>query len=107
LPEYRARECGGTVWVVPLCRLQALWLGAAAVVLLGGSVALAEPTTKPAQTNDVRIAEAIRQLGDGDYQVRERAARELWAVGRDAEPALQKATKHPNPEIARRARSIL
>jgi tetratricopeptide (TPR) repeat protein len=76
-------------------------------VLLGGSVALAGPTTKPAQTNDARIAAAIRQLGDGDYQVRERAARELWAAGREAEPALQQATKHPNPEIARRARAIV
>jgi tetratricopeptide (TPR) repeat protein len=76
-------------------------------VLLGGGVGFGGPTTKPATTGHPGIAEAIGQLGDGDYRVRERAARELWAAGRDAEPALQKATRHPNPEVARRARAIL
>src|SRR5262245_57804530 len=58
--------------------------------------------------SQARIAEAIRQLGDQDFRVRERATQTLWAAGQAAEPALRSAVEEgSDPEIARRARAIL
>ena len=53
------------------------------------------------------IAKAIRQLGDNDYAVHERASKFLWEAGQAAEPALQKALKSDDEEVAVRARTIM
>jgi hypothetical protein len=52
------------------------------------------------------VDELIRQLGDKDFEVREAAARKLMAR-EDAIPALRKAAKSDDVEIARRANEIL
>jgi tetratricopeptide (TPR) repeat protein len=59
-----------------------------------------------AQTQD-DIARAIRQLGDQNFAVREKALMFLWSAGSAAEPALQAALKSGDAEVATRARSIL
>ena len=53
------------------------------------------------------IDRMVQQLGDPHYTVRERASRELWLVGKAAEPALQKALLSSDFEIVYRARQIL
>src|SRR5687767_14941819 len=77
---------------------------------LGGSpflTAAAEPQSKSASLTDSQIAEAIRQLGDQDFDLRKQATRTLWAAGTAAEPALRRALEEGDPEVVRRARSIL
>jgi HEAT repeat protein len=53
------------------------------------------------------IGELIEQLGDDDFMVRERASRELTALGAAARAALQQARNHKDAEVASRARSCL
>jgi tetratricopeptide (TPR) repeat protein len=57
--------------------------------------------------DQAEIACAIAKLGDPDAAVRDRATAGLWAAGKMAEPALQQASNSDDPEIARRARSLL
>jgi hypothetical protein len=58
--------------------------------------------------SDVREIEAlVRQLGDDDFEVRERASRQLIARGRAARPFLEKVLKNRDPEVARRASEAL
>ena len=61
--------------------------------------------TQPAV--DASVSDAVRDLGDADPQVRERATKLLWSRGRAAESALQAAAVGDDPEVARRAKSIL
>ena len=49
----------------------------------------------------------VRDLGSPLYTVREKATRELWALGERARPALTRAVNSPDAEIARRAREVL
>jgi tetratricopeptide (TPR) repeat protein len=65
--------------------------------------AAASATTQTSES----IAALIAGLGDPDPEAREHASKAVWALGRQAEPALQAAAKGRNPEIARRARAIL
>lgn len=65
--------------------------------------AVAAATTQSAES----IATLIAGLGDPDPTARDHASKAVWALGRQAEPALQAAARGPNPEIARRARAIL
>ena len=53
------------------------------------------------------IDRAVRQLGDREYTVRQRASQVLWEAGRAAEPALQKALDSDDLEVVYRARQIL
>ena len=46
-------------------------------------------------------------MGDLKPAVREAAADALWAMGRDAEPALQAASRSDDPEVAERAGALL
>jgi hypothetical protein len=73
-------------------------------------VAAAEPEAPPApattQSAD-SIPALIAGLGDPDPAARDRAAKAVWAMGRQAEPALRAAAAGHNPEVARRARAIL
>ncbi len=49
----------------------------------------------------------IRQLGDDQFKVREKASHQLVSIGARARPYLQAATRDEDPEIARRARDCL
>jgi hypothetical protein len=50
----------------------------------------------------------VRQLGDDEFAARERAGRELEAIGPDARPALRRAfADDPSPEVRLRAGQLL
>src|SRR5262245_144541 len=71
------------------------------IVLLSAAPALAEkPTAEQIQT-------AVKELGDKNFNVREKATNLLWAAGTDAEPAVRGALTSDDPEIVRRARALL
>lgn len=53
------------------------------------------------------IADAVRELGDERFAVRQRAAKWLWQQGLAAEPALKKAAESGDGETRLRARRIL
>lgn len=57
-------------------------------------------------SDERRIDELIKQLGSEDFQVREAATRRLMSR-EDAAPALHKALKSTDAEVARRAAQIL
>jgi hypothetical protein len=54
-----------------------------------------------------RIEEAVVRLGSDEPRKREAAAKELLTFKELAYPALQKAAKNTDPEVARRARELL
>src|SRR5262249_1928150 len=47
-----------------------------------------------------RLATLVRQLGDDSFDVREKASRELMAVGKEALPFLRDAVRSPDLEVA-------
>jgi hypothetical protein len=55
----------------------------------------------------VRFQEAVRLLGDDDFNVREKATAELKAAGRAVLPFLRPAARDPDPEVAHRARRCI
>src|SRR5205807_471475 len=57
------------------------------LIVTGSSVRAAEPTADD-------IARAVKQLGDDDFETREKASRLLWSAGSAAEPALRAAVKN-------------
>lgn len=59
------------------------------------------------EENSQSIARLIRQLGDDAFAAREAATQQLIAVGVPAQPALEVALRHSDPEIRTRARLIL
>lgn len=61
----------------------------------------------PAAPTEEQINQAVRQLGDDDFKVREKASAFLWNAGRPAEKALQQAARSDDIEVARRAKDIL
>jgi len=65
------------------------------------------PSTRPGAPDPNRLRAAVLRLGSGSPRLREQATRELWSVGRAAEPALRAAAEGDDPEVAARARSIL
>ena len=80
----------------------------------------AAPDTRPAAATspaaDARGADrdaadgieaAVVRLGAANPRTREAATRELWAMGKAAEPALREAAEGFDPEVAARARSVL
>lgn len=56
--------------------------------------------------DEAKLAELIRLLGSEEIQTREKAEKELLAVGAPAYPALERAMKDKDPEIRSRAKSI-
>ncbi|HMF13820.1 MAG TPA: PQQ-binding-like beta-propeller repeat protein [Gemmataceae bacterium] len=60
-----------------------------------------------ADGDHARFQTAIRQLGDDDFQVREKATNELKAAGRAVLPYLRLAARDPDAEVAHRARRCL
>jgi hypothetical protein len=61
----------------------------------------------PSPSDQGRLTDAVRRLGDDTFEVRERASQELLAAGRLALPFLRKALQDPDIEIMWRARSCL
>jgi hypothetical protein len=57
--------------------------------------------------DETRIQALIRQLGDDQFKLREKASHQLVSIGSRARPYLQAAVKDDDPEIARRARECL
>ena len=61
----------------------------------------------PLEANSQKIAQLIRLLGDSSFAVREKASKDLVALGESAIPFLQKAQKNPDLEVARRSERCL
>jgi len=60
--------------------------------------------------DDARRSKAkplIRELGNAEFEVREKAERQLLALGEAAVPSLSEAVNDSDPEIARRSRELL
>src|SRR5207244_4307264 len=74
-----------------------------------GTEALLKGRLRPAAPpDDKRIARLIADLDGDDFDTRERAAREVAAIGEAAEPALRKALAgDPSAELRRRAEEVL
>ncbi len=60
-----------------------------------------------AGNEDTRIKTLIRQLGDDDFETREKASAPLVGIGTRARPLLEKAAMDPDVEIVRRAQDCL
>jgi len=52
------------------------------------------------------VDEWVRRLGADSWSEREKATRELWALGEEALPMLEEAAGIADPEVVRRAREI-
>jgi hypothetical protein len=80
----------------------ALTLGVGAPVLAQDT-----PAGKPKETLQQKIDRLIKELGSDGYDAREKAQKDLEAIGKPAVPALQKAAKSKDLEIASRAADAL
>jgi Tfp pilus assembly protein PilF len=65
------------------------------------------PLTVGAQPDAAAIEQAVRQLGDQRFAVREQASKRLWEAGAAAEPALRRVLQGDDAEAVRRARELL
>src|SRR6516162_9138639 len=79
------------------------------VLLAGLAIALAASLPMPAgETADAgKINKLIEQMGSGTFAEREKATRELDAIGVPALEALRKAATSEDAEIKRRAQELL
>jgi hypothetical protein len=75
-------------------------------VLLLGLAGLAPQAAAAAEAVPAQVARLIEQLGSTDFAVRERAGRELEAVGLAALPELRRAANGDDPEVRRRAETL-
>lgn len=60
-----------------------------------------------AELDHERADDLIAQLGSESYPLREAAGNELWALGGQVVPSLEKAATGLNPEIVSRSRALL
>jgi hypothetical protein len=93
-----------------LKRRLAAVLALALTVLTAGAVALRVQTEQgdPAQPADQdRVTKLVRQLGDRLFAKREAASKELEALGAAALPALRRAVASDDPEVRRRADTLV
>src|SRR6516162_2491874 len=60
-----------------------------------------------APPTDAELEQAVRDLSDKRFAVREKASKLLWQAGVSAEPHLKKAEQSSDAETARRAHEIL
>lgn len=65
------------------------------------------PAEEPTPDETARITGLIADLGSEDWGTRDAATRRLAAIGKTARRALQAAARDEDPEVARRATSIL
>ncbi len=104
----RSADCPATVLkVFPARRVSALLVLFAVLACRAPLARGADDPAGAAAVTDTKIAEALRQLGDRDFRVREAATHTLWSAGKAAEPALRAALEGADPESARRIRSVL
>ncbi len=68
---------------------------------------MTNPPVKHATISEAEISKSIGWLGSPRFRVREKASQTLWEAGRAAEPALRKAARSNDPEVAQRAKAIL
>ena len=80
-----------------------VWIGLA----LATSGAMGEPAEQGEMPSDAKVDRLIEQLGDDNYQVRQRAQDELAQLGFEACDALTVASEHDDLEIASRAKYLL
>jgi predicted Zn-dependent protease len=78
----------------------------ALVIGIGGALAWADSPPAPIPGTD-EIDQLVRQLGDKRFPIREQASKKLWQIGSAAEPALRRALKDPDVEIAQRSKALL
>jgi hypothetical protein len=89
-------------------RYAAPWLGFC--LLAGWNLALAAqpPSDGPAKkVTPERLQQLVEQLGHPRFTVRDKATRELEALGPDALPALRQAAKSPDAETRSRAEKLI
>lgn len=79
--------------------ISAAWIVTVAAILPEN--ALAEDTKQP------QVTKLIQQLGDDNFETREKAQQTLIDLGQQAVPLLQKAAESTNAEVAFRARQAL
>lgn len=75
-----------------------------ALILACGSNSNAAPVPEVTQE---QIDRWVRELGDENFEVREKASEELWKVGERAEKAVEKALASKDAEVRRRAQELL
>ena len=62
------------------------------------------PATQPAASDPFSL---VKQLGEGELQSRDAAAKQLREIGKNAIPALKYGVKSTNPEIKTRCQSLI
>ncbi len=77
------------------------WLWMILALLLVPPALAAPPTV--AIPDDAKVARLIAELANEDFETRERANKELLALGKAALPGLQRAIASNDPEVRRRA----
>jgi hypothetical protein len=79
------------------------------LALLGLGIGLAVSVDRPASADDDadRIAKLVKQLGSTRFAERDRAKRELEALGATALDALRQAARSKDPETSRRAGELV
>ncbi|GEM_PF-1880298 len=78
------------------------------VPIVAGLTLMIPPPTSVGETpNQKRIDKLIEQLGSSNFAEREKASRELAAIGVPALDALRQATKSEDAEVRKRAEEIL
>jgi hypothetical protein len=75
--------------------------------LLCFQVAADDPAAKESQVTQQDIQQAIEALDNASFQVREKAAKDLWGFGKQAKPALLEVAQNGSLEASGRARRIL
>lgn len=88
-------------------RLVLIFVAVVGFSKLSAAVASETPHPTPVERMGADLEILIRELGDEDYQVREKASREIWKLGETALPGLQEALTLPSPEQVYRARDLL
>jgi tetratricopeptide (TPR) repeat protein len=76
-------------------------------LLILGLAMIAESATAQDALPFADVAKAVKALGSDSFVEREKASTFLFAAGRAAEPALEKARQSKDVEVANRARDIL
>ncbi len=84
-------------------RLEALLL----ITLFVGAPVSATAAANSSEDVDRRIAQYVEQLGDNEYDVRQRAKQALLKAGADAFDALYQAQNHEDVEIATQAQYLI
>jgi hypothetical protein len=75
--------------------------------LLAGKAVAADESVAPTPEQHRRAVELVKQLGDRSFRVREKAARELLALGLSARKAIEEGTRAADAEIRKRCRDLL